>query len=129
MLKSSSSSNSSELSTCSSSTIEGSAKNTVVGIELLAHHGRMGDPFRGTTDIGLAQDDAPHPGYVDRKRDVTPINAMIVSHRQTLQYYPISYLDILKSVSKRGGPIRVKLCYMICTATPPVFDVLCLQDR
>jgi hypothetical protein len=44
----------------------------------------------------------------------------LVSHRQTLQYYLISYLDILKSVGKHGGPIRVKPCYIICTATLPV---------
>jgi hypothetical protein len=39
------------------------------------------------------------------------------------------YLIILKSVINRRAPIRVKACYIICTVTPPDFDVLCLQDR
>jgi hypothetical protein len=40
-----------------------------------------------------------------------------------------SYLVILKSVINRGGPIRVKACYIICTATCTLFDVLCLQTQ
>jgi hypothetical protein len=40
-----------------------------------------------------------------------------------------SYLVILKSVINRGGPIRVKACYIIYTATWMLFDVLCLQTQ
>jgi hypothetical protein len=40
-----------------------------------------------------------------------------------------SYLVILKSVINRGGPIRVKACYIIYTATWTLFDVLCLQTQ
>jgi hypothetical protein len=53
---------------------------------------------------------------------------LVVSRSQT-SIILNSYLVILKSVINRGGPIRVKACYIICTATPPDFDVLCLQDR
>jgi hypothetical protein len=40
-------------------------------------------------------------------------SACLVSPRQTLQQYLTSYLRLLKSVSKRRGPIGVKPCYII----------------
>jgi hypothetical protein len=40
----------------------------------------------------------------------------LVSRRQTLQYFLILFLNILKSAIKQWGPIRVKACYIICAA-------------
>ena len=50
----------------------------------------------------------------NNSNDIGPqTRALVVSPRQTLQQYSTSYLRLLKSVSKRGGPIRVKSCYII----------------
>jgi hypothetical protein len=62
------------------------------------------------------------PGQVPQPSAAPGANpCSLVSRRQMLQYNLNSYLVVLKSVIKRGGPIWVKHCYIICIATPPLF--------
>jgi hypothetical protein len=53
----------------------------------------------------------------------------LVSCRQTRQYKLIWYLNVLKSVIKHRGLIRVRSCYIICTASSVLFDILCIQNQ